>query len=99
MMIVRRLGSHLIFFAALAVFQLDPVLAAAGWRVSHSDHEAVQYCAPVAETLTNRKYPFVAPTIDWYAGEPGHVEAIDFDAKLYRAANVFDLISAPGRRD
>jgi hypothetical protein len=71
--------------------QLDPVMAAAGWRVSFADHEAVQYCPPVAEDLTNHLQPFVIPSIDWHAGEP--LEATDFDAKLHRAANVFDLMA------
>jgi len=72
--------------------QLDPVMAAAGWRVSFADHESVQYCAPVAESLTNHKYPFVVPSVDWFAGDAQQVEATDFDGKMHRAANVFDLM-------
>lgn len=79
--------------------QLEPVMNAAGWRVSFADHESVQWAAPVAETFANHKYPFVVPSVDWHAGEPHQVEATDFDAKLHRAANVFDLIAWLARQD
>jgi hypothetical protein len=73
--------------------QLDPVLAAIGWSVSFSDRGAAQWSAPVAERFTNHSYPFVIPSVDWHVDEPHHIEATDFDAKLYRAANVFDLMA------
>ena len=79
--------------------QLDPVMAAAGWRVSFADHEAVQWAAPVAETFANQKYPFVIPSVDWHAGELDVIEATDFDGRLHRAANVFDLIPWLARQD
>ena len=72
--------------------QLDRVMTAAGWHLSFADHESVQHCPPFADNVTNHLHPFLAPTIDWHAGDPDHVEATDFDAKLHRAANVFDLM-------
>ena len=72
--------------------QLDLVMAAAGWRVSFADHESVQWAAPVAEDLTNHLHPFLVPSVDWFAGDAGQVEATDFDGKMHRAVNVFDLM-------
>jgi hypothetical protein len=39
--------------------QLDPVLAAIGWRASFANHS----------------YPFLVPSVDWYAGEPSYAFA------------------------
>ncbi len=71
--------------------QLDPMMAAIGCCMSFSDHESVQWIAPVAENLKHHSYPFIVPSSDWFSGDPQHLEMTDFDGKLHRSANVFDL--------
>jgi hypothetical protein len=71
--------------------QLDPLFASSGWSVSFSDHESVQWIAPVAEKLKHHSYPFIVPSVDWFAGDSNLVEMTGFDAKIEVATNVVDL--------
>jgi hypothetical protein len=40
----------------------------------------------------NSSSSVLVPSVEWFAGDAGQVEATDFDGKMYSAANVFDLI-------
>src|SRR5229473_1468747 len=39
------------------------MMAAVGWRMSFSDHESVQWIAPVAENLKHHSYPFIVESV------------------------------------
>jgi hypothetical protein len=86
--------------------QLDPMLAAAGWRISFADGEFRQWAAPCAPKIapsnspfarpsiprvTHHSYPFLVPTIDYFSGDPRQLELTDFGGRVERVTTVEEL--------